>query len=120
MFSRYLFIKTSSTTAYSKVESTHGVSKLVRFGLELPVIPDSVIQSIKDHCEQSEIEDSVMLIDEDRFETGCQVKILDGPYQGIEAIFCRYTNDQERIVILMEMMHNLIEVEVDQNIIERN
>ena len=120
MFSRYLFIKSGSSTSYSKVESTLGVSKLVKFGDEIPLIPNGIIHSIKEHCELSEKDDSVMTIDEERFETGCQVKVLDGPYQGIEAIFCRYTNDQERIGILLEMMQNIIEVEIDQNIIERS
>jgi transcriptional antiterminator RfaH len=117
MFSRYLFLKETADLIPSKIRSTLGVSKLVIFGIKPAKVPDTIIEDIKSHCLEG---DDLMLIDGTRLKEGCSVKVLNGPYQGIEAIFCRYTNDQDRIVILMEMMQSLVEVEITRNIIEKN
>ena len=114
MFSRYLFLKATDDILFSRVESTLGVSKLVKFGQQPTKVPNNIIEDIQHHCQ-----DDIMTIDPELFEQGTSVKILDGPYQGIEAIFSHYTNDQQRIVILMEMMQNLVEVEISKNIIEK-
>jgi len=110
MFPRYLFLRTHESDAVARVRSTLGVVKLVAFGGKPAVVPEEVIEILRDHCKEG-----VCVAGEPAFKQGQKVKILAGPYAGMEAIFERETSQKERVIILLEIMASVARVKIDRN-----
>ena len=113
MFPRYLFVENRNPELESKIRSTYGVSNLITFGIGPALVDNHIIESIKSHCDSED----TLILDAEAFEEGQEVEILDGPYRGLSAIFHRKTSDSERVILLMEMMQNLVEVEISKDIV---
>ena len=113
MFPRYMFVQNDNPELEPKIRSTYGVSNMVSFGIGPALVDNEIIKSIKSHCD----EEDVLTLEEDSMEQGQEVEILDGPYRGLSAIFHRKTSDSERVILLMEMMQNLVEVEIQKDIV---
>ena len=110
MFPRYLFISITDLDRLPKIRSTRGVSSLVTFGVNVPAqIPFEVVNEIRSRCE-----DGVLVLDEPEFTEGDKVEVIAGPYQGLKAVFDRKTSDEQRVVILLEIMSTLAQVEVSR------
>lgn len=109
MFQRYLFVRQDDDEHLPKVRSTRGVANLVSFNNVPATVPAEVISEIRNRCP-----DDVLVQDEEPWKDGDQVKIIDGPYQGLNAIFGRKTSAGERVIILLEMMEQLVKVEINR------
>ena len=108
MFPRYLFVHITDLDRLPKIRSTRGVSSLVTFGVNAPArIPFEVVNEIRNRCENG-----VLVLDEPEFAEGDKVEVIAGPYQGLKAIFDRTTSDEQRVMILLEIMSTLAQVEV--------
>ncbi len=101
LFRNYLFIHTDPDhQSISVVRSTTGVTKLVRFGLELVPIPSDIIDLIKLREKQVSADFSETTCN---FCKGDKLEITEGPLTGLSAIF-EIQNAQERIFVLMEIL----------------
>ena len=109
MFPRYLFISLdTSTDNWAPIRSTVGVTRLVRFGIEPALVPDTLIQALMDH------EDAQGLLSPPRrdFEKGDRVRIFEGPFKDYEAIFLA-RNSSERVIVLLEILGKESRVAID-------
>lgn len=109
MFPRYLFISLdTSTDNWAPIRSTIGVSRLVRFGVEPAIVPDSLIQLLMDR------EDGQGLLTPPRrnFEPGDRVRIFEGPFKDYEAIFVA-KNSTERVIVLLQILGKDSRVAID-------
>lgn len=109
MFPRYLFISLdTSTDNWAPIRSTIGVTRLVRFGVEPAVVPDSLIQVLMDR------EDEQGLLSPPRrvFEPGERVRIYEGPFKDYEAIFVA-RNSNERVIVLLQILGKDSRVAID-------
>ena len=110
MFPRYLFVNVIDLDRLPKIRSTRGVSSLVTFGVNAPArLPFEVVKEIRSRCE-----DDVLILDEPEFTEGDKVEVIAGPYQGLKAVFARTTSDEQRVMILLEIMSTLAQVEVSR------
>lgn len=98
LFSNYLFIQldmSATGKSWAPIRSTLGVSRLVSFGSEpLSVEPELIelIQKLETDLEQTQ--------PEPLFTVGQKVKVVEGPFQGIEAIYDLEDGDARSIVLI--------------------
>ena len=100
LFPRYLFIQLGqdgSSQSWSPIRSTRGVSRLVSFGNQPAKVPSELVQTLR-------------LLDAERagairpaFKSGEQVRVLEGPFAGLDAIYEMKDGDG-RVIVLIELM----------------
>ena len=116
LFPRYIFIridpKLRSTAA---VRSTRGAVGMVRFGGQPAVVPDAVMDALRQR------EDAASGMHEDKrplFNAGDAVKLVDGPLAGMEAVFTEQDGDK-RVIVLLELLGKANKVTVSRDWIAR-
>ena len=112
LFPRYLFVRfRPGYDDIGPIRYTTGVRNLVRFTEEPAVVPDHIIESIKQAANHNT---SLHHPKDPLFEPGNKVIIDKGPLTGLQGIFLAETG-QERVVILLEMLgrENRVTVERD-------
>ncbi|PID45369.1 MAG: transcription/translation regulatory transformer protein RfaH [Proteobacteria bacterium] len=108
LFPRYLFIQLNRIhDNWAPIRSTYGVSGFVQFGDYPLSIPDALIEEIQEREGQFQ----ERAIDLDRFHRGDRVIITSGSFQGLEAVFERYSGE-ERAVLLMNLLSEQASVAV--------
>ncbi|MGB1309961.1 MAG: transcription/translation regulatory transformer protein RfaH [Leucothrix sp.] len=108
LFPRYLFINLDAINDnWAPIQSTYGVSGLVKFG-DLPLsVPDSLIDQLR----QQENQFQEKAIDLDRFQQGDVVSIASGSFNGLNAVFERYSGE-DRVILLMNILNEQTKVAV--------
>ena len=111
LFPRYLFINLDAVNDnWAPIQSTYGVSSLVRFG-DLPLsIPDSLIDQLR--LQENQFQERA--IDLDSFRQGDSVTITSGSFEGLSAVFERY-NGEERVILLMNILNEQAKVAVPRS-----
>lgn len=98
LFPGYIFIQLDlSSDDWAPIRSTYGVSHLVSFGKKPALVPDKLIEEIKEKqdllAEKS--------IDLDRYKKGDKVIVdQEGAFKGMEGIFQNYDGEQRAIILL--------------------
>ncbi|MGK0418224.1 MAG: transcriptional antiterminator RfaH [Halopseudomonas sp.] len=108
LFPGYLFVALdleSDNTA--PIKSTVGVRGLVRFGLRSPRMPAGSVEMLRDNA--AGVEAAPL-----PFATGDSVRIVRGPFAGLEAVY-QMRRGEERVQVLLAMLgrEHLIGVEID-------
>jgi len=96
LFPGYLFARFDLSTYYRAVSYAQGVRKLVSFGPMPEAVDEGIIQSIKSRMHEGYIQ-----IPSTRFVPGQTVRIQEGPFHGLEALFEESLNDCQRVVLLL-------------------
>ena len=100
LFPRYLFINIDNKSKnLSPIRYTKGVSNFVRFGSDFAIVRNSIIEEIKKR-EKSSINKA---IDQSKFHKGDNVQINHGIFQGNQAIFEKY-KDEDRVILLLKVL----------------
>jgi transcription elongation factor/antiterminator RfaH len=114
-FPGYLFICVDlNKEITSSLRWMPGAMDLVCFGDEPAVVPDELIQKIKQEIDSI---NHVPVKLFDGLEPGVQIVIRDGPFQGYEAIFDARLSGTKRVRVLLELLKGrkyLVELPVDQ------
>ena len=102
LFPGYLFIRLDKQIDnWAPIRSTRGVTKLVAFG-GLPVaVNESLVELLKQRCEQCDLIAAL--------SSGEKIVISEGPFAGLEAVFQSYDGN-ERVVILLNMLNKIQEI----------
>jgi transcriptional antiterminator RfaH len=101
LFPRYLFLNAiAESQNLAPVCSTQGVISMVRFGTELAVIPEHVVNAIKQRLEKDTGLIKIKPID---IKAGDKVRIFDGPLTGLNGIVTEKSSEK-RALILMELL----------------
>jgi transcriptional antiterminator RfaH len=111
LFPRYLFIElTEGEDDFGPIRSTLGVSNMLRFGGKPATIGNEIIETLRqqerDNAETPEPEVPV--------KPGDRVRVMDGPFAGLEGIFQNNSKDA-RVIILMELLGRENRVSVDRD-----
>lgn len=108
LFPRYLFINLDAVNDnWAPIQSTYGVSGMVRFG-DLPLsVPETLIEQLR----RQENQFQEKAIDLDRFQLGDVVTIGGGSFEGLNAVFERYSGE-ERVILLMNILNAQTKVAV--------
>ena len=116
LFPRYLFLNAiAGQQNLAPVRSTRGVTTMVRFGTELAVVPESIINAIKNRMDPAT---GLIRIKPVEVEAGDKVRIFDGPLAGISGIV-QERSSENRVLILMELMGRSTRVELDALLLQR-
>lgn len=99
LFPGYLFIQITDDAGWSPLRSTRGVSHVVKFGGKPLAVNDRLVS-------QFQSRDGVLSI---AFQAGDKVRILDGGFADVEAIFKAATGD-ERVVLLIKLLNRAQEL----------
>lgn len=116
LFPRYLFLKAvAEFQNLAPVRSTQGVISMIRFGTELAVIPEKIINAIKQRVSP---DTGLIKIQAIPIKLGDKVKIFDGPLAGLTGIV-QEKNSDRRTIILMQLLGRPTKVQVESILLQR-
>lgn len=99
-FPRYLFISLDKENDnWSPIRSTIGVAGMVRFGGMPAVVPELMIENIKNN----EDEFGLQNLKKKELITGDSIGIIDGPFAGHKAIY-QGMKSSERVSVLLDIV----------------
>jgi transcriptional antiterminator RfaH len=104
LFPRYLFICLETSMqglSWAPIRSTRGVTRLVTFGKEPAKVPDALIESIRQ--QQAQLDTQPL----HAFQPGDSVRIVNGPFVGLDAIY-QETDGERRVMVLIELMNRKV------------
>jgi transcriptional antiterminator RfaH len=96
LFPCYVFAQFDLETRYFDVKYIPGVQGIVSAGRDPLSVPIQIVEDIKRRSV-----DGVVKIEQNRFDNGERVRVVEGPFRGLEAIFQRYHSGAERVTILL-------------------
>jgi transcriptional antiterminator RfaH len=109
MFARYLFVRLDTTgqgQSWSPIRSTVGVSELVCFGSRPARVDDALIATLRERETAQQASPTTL------FATGVNVRITDGAFVGLEAIY--QMNDAEgRAMVLLDLLSKPVAMTID-------
>jgi transcriptional antiterminator RfaH len=98
-FPTYLFVK-FAIEQLRTVRYTRGVARVVSFGLEPQEVGPEIVDAVRARMDDSGI---VTLVKPPvEWKPGEKIKIGDGPFAGLDAIFVEALPDRERVVLLLD------------------
>ncbi len=101
-FPGYLFVQADLNVAGNNAfRWTPGAHGLVRYGDTPAIVPDSLVQALKQRLTAIEASGGLVL---SRVKQGDPVRILSGPFAGYDAIFDAYLPGQERVRVLLAFL----------------
>lgn len=106
LFPRYLFVRLGQdrgAQAWAPVRSTLGVSRLVSFGTEPARVPDELVQTLQ--RQTRDLADHPQPL----FSPGQSVRITQGPFVGLEAIYHQPDGDA-RVIVLLDILSKTVAV----------
>lgn len=108
MFPGYLFARFEYPALHRRIRQRPGVSGFVQFGDRLALLPNALISEIRTRTGKDE------LVEVNRgLEPGQNVRISQGPFQGLEALVTRLVTARERVEILVEWMGRTLRAEAN-------
>ncbi|WP_432462963.1 transcription/translation regulatory transformer protein RfaH [Agarivorans sp. QJM3NY_33] len=109
LFPSYLFVQLNAESNFNAVRSTRGVIDFVKIGSSYQTVSDDLIAQIgkrvSEDCQPSR---------ETAFQCGEKVKVQDGAFQSLEAIYQR-ADGLERSVLLVRLLNRQTTMLVNNN-----
>jgi len=110
-FPNYLFAEVDLTVIeLSTIQWTPGLLRLITFDNEPTPVPAEVIDLIRHKLEAINLNGGQPRHD---FKSGDTVRITEGPFQDMMAIFDQSTSSADRVRVLLEILGRASRVEVD-------
>lgn len=108
-FPHYLFARLDlEDGAMAQVRWIPGLRRIVSFGDKPAPVPDEVVAHIRHRlAAMKEAEPA------GPFNKGDAVRVLRGPFEGLDAIFDRHLSPEGRVRILLDIMGRLVATELD-------
>jgi transcriptional antiterminator RfaH len=109
LFPCYVFIRCSLAEDFDAIRYLNGVSSLVHFGQQIPVVPDDVIEELRacfDSDEPLTVENSLL--------PGTEVTIAEGAFLGSRGVVVRMLPSKQRVQVLLEFLGRTALTEVDR------
>ena len=99
LFPTYLFVRFPMDQTKT-IKYTHGVARVISFGLEPQEVGEEIVSAIRDRMD----EEGVVTLEQKtvKLAPGQRVKIGEGPFAGLDAIFLEELPDRERVVLLLD------------------
>ena len=107
MFPGYIFVRFVYPELYRRIAATSGVAKTLSFGNRPAVLDDSIITDLRHHVADNETVEIACEIKE-----GEEIRVIEGPFQGVRALVTRIMPARERVAILLNMLGQEREIEV--------
>lgn len=99
LFPGYLFCKLDIVISGKLARYSPGVKDFLTFGNRIAEVGDEIIQTLRERCPGG-----VAQIDPVTAKPGDSVRINEGPFAGLEAIFEKTLKGSERVSVLLEIL----------------
>ena len=99
LFPGYLFCLLDLVVSGKAARYSPGVKDFLKFGSQIAEVGVAIIQSLRERCPGG-----IAHIDLIAPKPGDPVKINEGPFSGLEAIFERNLKGSERVAVLLEIL----------------
>src|SRR5579859_4245416 len=86
IFPCYIFAYFSLAHAARQIRYTPGIRHIVEFGGQAATVPTWVIDELISRCSEGPVD----LSNPPKFSVGAPVKVIDGPFHALEAVFDGY------------------------------
>lgn len=111
-FPHYIFVRLDLDSGISsRLMRLPGVRTLVHFAERPAVIPDTIIEELRNRLRSEAGQPSTLA--EWLYEPGDQVRIRQGPFAGLEAVFQKSLNGAERVEVLLAVLGRTTRVQLD-------
>ena len=115
LFPRYLFIQLDDVAEnWAPIRSTRGVVGLVRWGDQVPRVPDDLVRCLRDSSDELGCIPTPPV----DYQPGDRLRIVDGPFAGQEGLFYA-RRGEERVMLLLEIMKQPQKMTFSEAIIAR-
>ncbi|MEM8955469.1 MAG: transcription termination/antitermination NusG family protein [Verrucomicrobiota bacterium] len=109
LFPGYVFVRFDLVMHLRLVSATPSVTKVVKFGGEIPAIPSAVINELS-----KSLDDESAITVQDAMAPGDEVEVVEGPMRGMMAVVTRLMPAKERVGILLDFLGSVCQVEVSR------
>jgi transcriptional antiterminator RfaH len=113
LFSNYLFVRFNEVRDLPFVRWTQGVRKILPESIRPMGVDDQLVESIRTFANRDGIIRKQSLKRRDR------VRILDGPFKELMAVFEEWTSDRGRIRVLLECINGQTRLELHHTLVEK-
>jgi len=114
LFPTYLFVRFAMEQLRT-VRYTRGVARVVSFGPEPQEVDSSIVEAVRARMNEEGIVELVKKTV--TWKRGERIKIGEGPFAGIDAIFVEELPDRERVVLLLDAVSSF-RVTLNKEVIE--
>ncbi|HEY7556792.1 MAG TPA: transcription termination/antitermination NusG family protein [Candidatus Binatia bacterium] len=114
LFPGYLFSFLDLVVSGKTARYVPGVRDFLKFGSHVAEVSQQIIDELRERCPGGVAE-----IDPLRLAPGEIVRIQEGPFAGVEAIFQRALKDSERVAVLLEILGRQTKLELPAEAIEK-
>ena len=97
LFPGYLFSRFDLYTEYRKVAYAHGVAAVVMFGTTPAKVDEEIIEAIR-----ARMYEGFVTLSRSKLIPGQTVRIQEGPFKGLLALFERELNGTQRVALLLK------------------
>ena len=111
LFSSYLFAKIEIKNSIFVLQ-TNGVNSLVKFGEEIAIVQDEVVNAIK-----LAIDGGYQLTPAEYFIAGNAVEVIEGPMRGVKGIVAQLKG-KDRLVIKIDAIQQALSIDIDTRFIK--
>jgi transcriptional antiterminator RfaH len=101
VFPSYLFAAFPLASAARRIRYTPGVRDIVRFGEQVAIVPDRVIDELMLRCADGPVDFS-----KPAFLPGSPLEVVGGPFRKFDAVFEGYLSGSERVAVLLSVMND--------------
>jgi len=115
-FPGYLFLKFRYPEQYHNVIYTRGVRKVIANRLGPIPLEEEVVECLKRREKNGLIE--IMKYGEDP-NPGDVIRVVEGPFKGLEGIFLKELSDQERVMVLLNYVTYQGKLLIEKNKIKK-
>jgi transcriptional antiterminator RfaH len=112
LFPGYVLAKFDMANMERAVTFCQGIRGLVRFGSEIPAVPDEFVESLRQEI-RSRSEDDELFSVAPVIEAGDEVEIAHGPLQGMRGTIVAVAPAAERVKVLLDFLGCPHAVDVD-------
>ncbi len=110
LFPCYIFVRCNLARDLDTLRYLSGISSLVHFGTQTPIVPDPVIEDLR-RC----FEDDEPVVVENRLKPGTEVAIAAGAFLGLRGVVVRTLPSRQRVQVLLEFLGRTTLTEVDRS-----
>lgn len=113
LFPGYILAKFRIEEMERAVTFCQGIRGLVRFGSEIPAVPEEFIESLRREIRDRSEDDDELFSVSPIIEAGDEVEIAHGPLQGMRGTIVSVAPAAERVKVLLEFLGQPHAVDVD-------
>jgi transcriptional antiterminator RfaH len=115
LFPGYLFCRLELEVSGKAARYVPGVKDFLKFGSHVAEITSDIIEQLRERCPGGIAQINPL----GNVMPGETVRIQEGPFAGVDAIFARVLKDSERVAVLLEILGRQTKIELPAEAIEK-